>query len=499
MKILKIKRAHLVAIMLLAGMSMQAQLRVKVTTEKLEQTGNTVGVMLTFDVSKVRTKTVESLIYTPILVSGSNRVELPKIIFKSSLRYKLDAREHELNGTPLEAVSNQEVNMSGPVYAVVRIDRKRNGRVPYQVSVPYRPWMADATLQFREESFGCCGAPSLVTTERSVGKQVAINPQFRYLTPEKEKEKVRFEIGEAYLDFPQGQSAIQPDFRGNRHELEKINQMIVLVATDPDIKVTGVEMRGYASPEGLQRLNHELSYKRAQSMREYFAQMSRIPSGMFRTGVGGEDWESLKQLLLDKYYTLPHKWEILAIIERESDPDRREQLIRNVGGGAPYKRMLNELYPKLRRVDCQVNYVVRDFTLEEGKKRITEKPKLLSQNEMYQIARTYPEGSREFNETLITARQHFPDNDIANLNGAAAALTEGNAVLAREYLEKIQNTGTAEYSNCLGVLYIYEGNYSEAEKYLKKAQAAGVEEAAHNLEELMRVNGRQPASPQNRR
>jgi outer membrane protein OmpA-like peptidoglycan-associated protein len=495
MKMQKIKRTHLIAVLLLAGVSMQAQLRVKVTTEKLEQTGNAVNVSLLFDVSNVRMKPVESLIYTPILVSGSNRVELPKIIFKSNLRYKLDVREHELSGTPLEAVSNYEVNMSAPVFAVMKLDKKRNRQVPYKVSVPYRPWMGDATLQFREESFGCCGSPNQVTTDRGTqAKQVAINAQFRYLTPEKEKEKVRFEIGEAYLDFPQGQSIIQPDFRGNRRELEKINQMIVLVATDPDIKVTGAEMRGYASPEGAQHLNYELSYKRAQSMREYFAQMSRIPPGMFRTGIGGEDWESLKQMLLDKYYMLPQKWEILAIIERESDLDRREQLIKNVGGGAPYKRIYNELYPKLRRVDCQVNYVVRDFTLEEGKKRIAEKPKLLSQNEMYQIARTYPEGSREFNETLITARQYFPNNDIANLNGAAAALAEGDAGLAREYLEKIQNTGSAEYSNCLGVLYIYEGHYPEAEKYLKKAQAAGLEEATHNLRELARVIGEQPPS-----
>ncbi|MDR1407567.1 MAG: DUF3868 domain-containing protein [Tannerella sp.] len=493
MKRHNLKRGCLILPLLSACLILQAQLRVKVVSEKIEQSGNTVEVDLIFDASALKMKSVESIIYTPILISGQNKVELPKLIIKSKLRYKLDVRERALNGTPLEAVSNYEVSMTGPVYAVERFDRKK-ARLPYHVSIPYRNWMADAKLQFREEAFGCCGVPQqqLVMADVSAGKQVVINPQFRYLAPEKEQEKIRYEIGEAYLDFPQGQSTILPDFRNNRNELDKINQMIVIVATDPDVKVTGVEMRGYASPEGSQQLNYELSFKRAQAMREYFAQMSRIPSGLFRTGVGGEDWDGLKRMVQDVYYMLPRKWDVLSIIEREYDPDKREAQIKKVGGGVPYKQIYRELYPKLRRVDCQINYVVRDFTLEEGKRHIKERPKLLSQDEMYQIARTYPEGSREFNETLITARKHFPNNDIANLNGAAAALAEGDVGLAHEYMEKVQAIDSPEYDNCLGVLYIYEGRYDEAEMCLKKAQAAGLNEAAHNLRELVRVRREQP-------
>jgi outer membrane protein OmpA-like peptidoglycan-associated protein len=496
MKMQKLKRSCLILLLLSACFTMQAQLRAKVVTEKIGQTGNTMVVNLTFDVGALNMKSVESLIYTPILVSGKNKMELPKLILKSKLRYKLDIREKNLNGTPLEAVSNYEVNMQTPVYAVEKFDRRSKSRIPYHVSVPFKVWMDGATLQIREEAFGCCGSPAqqIATAKSNTDTEVELNPQFRYLTPEKEKEKIRYEIGEAYLDFPQGQSVILPTFRGNRSELDKINQMIVIVATDPDVKVTGLEMRGYASPEGSQKLNYELSFKRAQAMREYFVQMSTIPSGLFRTGVGGEDWDGLKRMIQDMYYMLPMKWDILAIIEREYDLDRREQLIKNVGGGAPYKKIYRDLYPKLRRVDCQINYVVRDFTLEEGKRRIKEKPKLLSQNEMYQVARTYPEGSHEFNETLLTARNHFPNNDIANLNAAAAALAEGDVEVGREYLEKVQNTDLPEYDNCMGVLYMYDGDYEEAEVHLRKAQEAGMDEAAHNLRELARVRGNKPAT-----
>jgi len=479
-------------------LSAQAQLRVKVTSEKIESNGNTVDVMLMFDLTDLHMKSVESLIYTPVLVAGPNKVELPKLIIKSKLRYKLDVREEALSGTPLEAVSNYQVNLSTPVFAVEKFDRN-NLNIPYAASVAYKSWMENATVQIREEAFGCCGSKGDVVEAGLSGARPSFSPHFRYLTPEKEPEKIRYEIGEAYLDFPQGQSVILPNFRNNRSELDKINQRIVLISNDRDVRVTGVEMRGYASPESSQQLNFDLSLKRARAMHEYFASKSNIPSDLFRTGIGGEDWEGLKTLIENKYYDLPNKWQILNIIETEPDLDRREQLIKNIGGGAPYQKIYKELYPKLRRVDCQVTYVVRNFTTEEGKRRIKEKPKMLSQNEMFEVARTYPEGSREFNETLITARKQFPDNDVANLNGAAAALTEGNVELAREYLSNVQTTTSPEYLNCLGVLYMYEGNFDEAEKYLKRAKDAGLTEANYNLTELAKLRSEQQQKARRRR
>jgi flagellar motor protein MotB len=489
MKKCNLKLTGIILFTLLTTAAM-AQLRVKVSPERVEAGNGTMDVSLVFDLTGLKMKTNETLILTPILVSGQNTAELPKLVIKSKLRYKYDLREQTLSGTPIEAVSNRQVNVSNPTYSVVRFDKTVTS-VPYTTSIPLKSWMSNAEVQIRQEAFGCCGVPSstLVSGLNGETQKRTFDPHFRYLTPEKEQEKVRFEIGEAYLDFPQGQSTIRPEFRNNRYELDKINRMLGIIATDPDVRVTSVEMRGYASPEASREFNFDLSYKRAQAMREYFARMSTIPSEMFRTGVGGEDWESLRRLIEDRYYDLPDKWQVLNIIANEPDWDRREQLIKNVGGGTAYRKIFNELYPKLRRVDCQINFVVREFTTEEGKKRIKEQPKLLSQNEMYQIARTYPEGSREFNETLITARQQFPDNDVANLNGAAAALAEGDVELAREYLDKVENTTLPEYHNCIGVLRMYEGRYDEAASHLKTAEQAGLSEATHNLNELAKLKG----------
>jgi hypothetical protein len=257
-----------------------------------------------------------------------------------------------------------------------------------------------------------------------------------------------------------------------------------MLMADPDVRVTSSEMRGYASPEGAASYNFELSSQRARALRDYFVRRNIIAPGSILIGIGGEDWEGLQSLLLN--YPVAHKDEIFHIINTVQDLDVREQRIRNLGNGAPYRQIFRDLYPQLRRVDCQINYTARNFTVDEGKERIQGRPQLLSQNEMYQIAQTYPQGSSEFNRTLITARQYFPDNDVANLNGAAAALMEGNSVLAEEYLKQVKNTNSPEYANCMGVLNIFKENYEAAEQFLQRALAGGVAEAEHNLRELQR-------------
>jgi len=467
---------------------------IHIIPKSMKQNGNKLDIEMLFDMSNLDIRSQESRMYTPILSFGKKEYEMPKVIIKGGTRYKADHRAEKLDGVSPDVLRDQQRGYkTSAIYKTEKYNK--NKFIPYRVSIPYRDWMADATMNLREEVTGCCGVPEGTTLYKGVyGKPVDntdkdVNLKFRYLEPVREKEKHRYDIEKAYLDFPRGEYTIDPYFSNNSSELDKINRMIDRFATDPDVNITSIEIRGYASPESTQEFNYQLSSQRAQALRDYLARISRLSPSLFRTGIGGEDWNGLKLLL--KTYSVAHKNEILSIINRVSNLDQREDMIKKVGGGQPYKKIFRDLYPKLRRVDCQINYTVRDFTLEEGKERILDRPKKLSQNEMYQVARSYPEGSRDFNKTLITAREYFPDNDIANLNGAAAALSEGDAELAEEYLYQVQNTKSPEYANCLGAYYLLVGNYDAAEKFLLKAQAGGVVEAKYNLAELERVRKQQ--------
>ena len=461
--------------------------QIHVIPRSLTQNGDRMEIEMIFDMKYLRIRSEESITYTPIIIGSSNQYLLPQLIIKGSRRYRADRREEVLSGVPSLTIVNQGGNKELPIYSIEKF--VKNKLIIYRVSYPYSEWMQDAYINLREETCGCGNVQKMMTQrtinfdELSYGFD--FQPKFNFLVPEQEYEKNRFDIGNAFLEFPQGGSTINPGFRNNQRELDKIHQLIVMLTSDRDIVVTGIEMRGYASPEGSEQTNLDLSSQRARAMRDYFVRrLTNIPSNSFLTGVGGEDWEGLKNLLMN--YSVAYKDEIINIINTVRDLDVREQRIRNLSYGDPYRQIARDLYPQLRRVDCQINYTVRNFTVDEGKEMMQEKPKLLSQHEMYQIANSYPVGSHDFHQMLITARQYFPSNDIANLNAAAAALSEGSPALADQYLKQVQNTNSPEYANCIGVLYIYQGNYEAAENFLRKAQAGGITEATHNLRELQK-------------
>ena len=467
----------------------QAQLpgQIYVIPKSLTQNGDMLDIEMLFDMNRLRISSTESITYTPIITGNDNQHILPQLIIKGGNRYKADRRAEALSGRSYANAVYQVENRNNPIYSIERFNKKKI--VAYRVSVVYSDWMRDAAINLREETCGCGNKQSMMI-QRTINFGETSNsseflPRFNYLVPEQEFEKNRFDIGNAYLEFSQGGSTINPGFRNNQTELDKINQLISMLTSDRDVVVTSIEMRGYASPEGSAQSNYYLSSQRARAMRDYFvSRLTHIPSSSFLTGVGGEDWEGLKTLLTD--YSVAYKDEIFNIINAVQDLDAREQRIQLLGNGEPYRQIYRDIYPKLRRVDCQINYTARNFTIEEGKERMQQKAKLLSQNEMYQIAHTYPTGSSDFNRTLITARQHFPNSDIANLNGAAAALSEGNPTLADEYLKQVNNTNSLEYANCMGVLCVYKGNYVAAEEFLKRAQDGGLAEATHNLHELQK-------------
>jgi len=151
--------------------------------------------------------------------------------------------------------------------------------------------------------------------------------------------------------------------------------------------------------------------------------------------------------------------------------------------GNPYRFMLREYYPHLRKAICKIEYDVQNFNIEQAKVLIHSRPQNLSLNEIYLVALTYKNGSPEFIELFETAVSVFPDDKIANLNAASAALSRKDTLLAEKYLKKAE-TSTPEYENAVGVLHLLRGDYEQAKLHLNKAAESGLKQANLNLEEL---------------
>jgi tetratricopeptide (TPR) repeat protein len=458
----------------------------------MKQSGDSLIVDVDIDMSKMALKANHAQIITPVIGSSTEEIELPKVMIQGTTRNKAFIRELELDDQAYEEFEN---NLP---YAIV----KPKGKLNYHISVPFEPWMSDAFLDVEEDLCGC-GDQSKIARSRvmeGLTKDIIadpvyqVRPQLAYIQPEVEVIKNRTEIGNAYLDFPRGKNEIYPDFGNNPTELAKIDKMIRTIATNEDITVQGVYMTGYASPESSLKFNTELSRARSESMMRYFVNNSTIQAGLFETRTGGEDWDGFRRLLED--YPVSHKDEIFRLMKTIGDLDAREKAISKIGDGRPYKIIYEELYPKLRRVVCEVNYTVKDFSLEEAKENLALAPQLLSLNEMYIVANTYEAGSPEFLKVFEVAREEFPDDPVANLNGAAAALAKNNLREAERYL-KLADPSTPEYANNMGVFLLLKGSYSEADTYLKRAGQEGMQVAAHNQRELRKklanVNSRREA------
>ena len=77
------------------------------------------------------------------------------------------------------------------------------------------------------------------------------------------------------------------------------------------------------------------------------------------------------------------------------------------------------------------------------------------------------------------------EDEVANMNAAAAALSRNDLISAERYLGMVNSKKhLPEYTNAMGVLMLLKGEYEHAEEYLKAAAKSGLQAAGQNLEEL---------------
>lgn len=429
--------------------------------------------------------------FTPVLVSEEHSLSLPAISVKGRNNYKNYRRSLALMG----AKERGAYTLSAP-YDVIP-DYKGDRRVGYRLAIPYEPWMSSARLDLRKDDCGC--GKSSVTDVRILANRVTleeviiieryrIQPHLAYMQPEAEAVKRRAEQGEAFLDFAVGKSAINPDFGRNAAELEKIRRMIGLVHDDKNVTINRISIAGYASPEGSLAANERLSEARANALRNYLeARYPDIPRSLYAVYFGGENWDDLVKALQTS--DMPDKQAVLDLIGRYPITAGRESKLMALKGGTPWRYMLREMFPALRKVTVAVDYDIRNFDVEEAKEVVKMRPQNLSLNEMYLVANTYEPGSDNFNDLFETAVRLYPENTTANVNAAVVALQRQDFVGAERLLRNVKNGDTIpEYLNARGLLLMLrDQNYNDAGRYFEPARAAGLEAARRNLDEIARM------------
>ena len=346
----------------------------------------------------------------------------------------------------------------------------------YGAILHYQPWM-DAWRLYIDEDLCGCGRP-IADSSNLLAENLPLPTTafFAYATPEMEAVKARSVEGRAYLDFPVNKTVIYPDYRNNPKELANILQTINVVKEDANIEITGINIHGYASPEGAYNVNARLAEGRAEALKEYVRCLNNFPNYIFTVESTPEDWSGLIAWL--KTCDLDDKEALLDIAQSNLAPDAKDQRIKKDYPSA-YATLLANCYPALRHSDYVVNYVIRPFSVEEAAVILETKPSQLSLYEIYMVANSYPKDSQKFRETLITAATLFPQNKEANLNAANALIEAGELEAVKPFLARA--SGLPQATMLEGVLSMWKGDIADARQKFIEAQKAGIAEATDNL------------------
>lgn len=329
------KRRFLPIALLLAGSLAAANAyaqenTLRVEKKLIERSGDYLLVDLTLNLSDLVVRSNRSVTYTPVIQRGDSLRRLPALIVNGRNRQILYER------------TGRDIATDGE-FAV----RRKNGteqRFDYHARVPYARWMDGSEMALAIDECGC-GWEAL-KNDRSALFPIHLNrtprPLMAYVAPPVEV-KNRAKEGSAFLDFPVNRTEIRPDYRQNSRELAAIQETIESVRGDKYATITGVSIKGYASPEGSYANNERLAKGRSEALLAYVRERYGLDGADTEASYEAEDWQGLEARV--ERSSMPAREALLDVIRDASidDPDRREEKLRGVDGGEQARANLEQV------------------------------------------------------------------------------------------------------------------------------------------------------------
>ena len=453
---------------------------IKVENQAAVNENNMLLVYMDLVLDQVQLNTNEMITLTPVVTANGDTqsIALAPMIINGNRRQKMVERGLVLNNKNLFKQTPQS------------IIQRANGMpqvLHYSATVPFESWMSDASLSLQESVTGCAecdlGEGAELVAQRILPPAYVPVYKLTYIVPDVEPVKQREDTYSATLNFRVDKHNLDRNYMNNATILADVDNVVNGLMTNKDLTVSDFRIEGFASPEASVAYNKALAERRADSFADYLSKKFNVDKNRMKVSGFGEDWNKTREVIASS--GIADKAEILRIINNVSNPDARDAELMKLSGGTTYQTMLREYYPKVRRTEYTVSYVARAFSVEEGKKVIKTNPKLLSLNEMYLVAQSYPADSKEFKEVFDIATRLYPNEPIAIINSAAADIEGGNNQAAIDRMQRIENDPRTW--NNLGVAYARLGDFEKAKEYFNKAVARNDNDAVANTEELQKV------------
>lgn len=384
----------------------------------------------------------------------------------------------------------------------VVIPRKTGGTFTYEEVIDYAPDMEVADLTVTGTLYKKGKEKGEIETmkiaDATIVTPLLVNKDFRVIVGKDNFERVTNETQIAQINYLKGSPVVRPT-ELNRTEIKDLETFLTEAETNDRIKVTGIVIEAYASIEGEEGKNNELSTNRSETAKKAVMQIAgkkKIANeyaqeeGNYSTIGKGEDYKGFKESLEASNVDKADKDRILRILEMYSASDQREQAIRDL---STYLYLDKNIFPGQRRAEIKVNYELTGYTDEElidlSKTNIkslkieevlfaaTLTDDLGEKMRIYKAAEAnYPNDFRPANNVgmiyylqndLASAKAQFEkangikENAVSKNNLAAIEGVNGNREAAATLLAAASGAGD-EVSYNKGILNIQDGNYEDA-------------------------------------
>lgn len=428
----------------------------------------------------------EALHVVPVYRANGKELRFPEVLINGKKRAKFYHREQTL--------ASHDAYWANRPYALFTYHPRRFQTISYSFAYPLPVDMRDggrlAVEQLLED---CCDLRLIAAKPFSIkmaGRETPLvshtpiepaasrlvsESSVTFIRPEVEQVKERNERLTLRINYIVDRYDVLPHYANNASELQKVDDVLRPLSSRREIyQIGSASIKGYASPEATYAYNLKLSKHRANGFKQYLINRYGLYSLARFSAVGmGEDWDGLRAAVDQSQ--MMYRDEVLSIIDGVGIFNGREKQLMDLAGGEPYRYMLRTFCPALRRMEMEITYTVRSFKLAQAEEMIKERPQDLSQQEMFDVARTHKD-----NEQLRVAATFFPNDATANINAASAALVVGELEAAYAYLRKVWSNPQA--FNNIGVYYLIKGDYPQAEQYFRRAlTGADRHKAAYNL------------------
>ena len=152
-----------------------------------------------------------------------------------------------------------------------------------------------------------------------------------------------------YLYFDVDVSKMDRSFLENEELMSGIMDAIGEILEDTTLRISHIDVTGFASFDGRLAYNTRLAGARAQTIKRYMqATYPQLADSLFTVTNGGESWTELRERLEKVEFV--GRDEVFAIMDEEPDLEMRERKIKALHGGATYRYMRDELRHIMRNL-----------------------------------------------------------------------------------------------------------------------------------------------------